>query len=305
MSFIKATSKCFNYHGRWDRTEDGMMRSHWTVYFEFRIKAESFTMRCDRRTKGYSYDVDGNHMSGVGSGADLTFYLDPEKFHTVRITYANGEFPMYFKGIETDGEVEFAPNKPKYSLFIGDITTTSMYSFSKKIIAAKQCDYDLIALTGIALCNGHGTYNENPVGMETAFSCLESPKEDVPLTELNLKKLRVPDDIYVNLGLGDDLEDPANSENFKKTYVDFVQKLAKAWPKAKIYLLLPLLDTENGLRFDTVEAAAKEAAATVKNAKFINTRGLEIELAKDGINPSPAGYQTYSDFVLDKLKIKH
>ena len=124
------------------------------------------------------------------------------------------------------------------------------------------------------------------------------------MTELNLKKLRVPDDIYVNLGLGDDLEDPANSENFKKTYVDFVQKLAKVWPKAKIYLLLPLVDTENGLRFDTVEAAAMETAATVKNVKFINTRGLEIERAKDEINPSPAGYQTYSDFVLDKLKIK-
>lgn len=305
MSFIKATNKCFNYHGRWDRTEDGMMRSHWTAYFEFRIKAESFTLLFDRRTKGYSYAVDGKHLSGVGSGADVTFYLDPDEFHTVRITYGDGEFPMYFKGIETDGEVEFAPNKPKYSLFIGDQFTTSMYSFSKKIIAAKKCDYELIALTGIALCNGHGTYNEDPVGMETGFFSLESPKEGVPLTELNMKKQRVPDEIYVNLGQGDDLEDPANSENFKKTYVEFVAKLGKLWPKAKIYMLLPLLDSENGLKFDTVEAAAKKAAADIKNAKYISTRGLDIEVAKDGVNPSPAGYKTYTDFLMDKLKIKH
>ena len=304
MSFIKATDKRFNYHGRWDRTEDGMMRSHWTAYFEFKIKASSVSFFFDRRTKGYCYDVDGVRMSNVGSGADLTFALDPSKFQTIRITYGNGEFPMYFKGIETDGEIMSAPNKSNYALFIGDSFTTAGTSYARSIIAAKKCDYLFLALTGIALCDGHGTYNENPVGMETAFFHLECPKENVPLTELNTKKLRVPDEIYINIGTGDELENDKNTENFINTYVEFVDKLEKLWPKAKYYILLPAFDSENGLKFSTIEAAAKEITAKWKNAKFIDTREVEIPVANDGVSPTAEGYKVYSEFVLKKLKIK-
>lgn len=305
MSFIKATGKCFNYHGRWSRTEDGMMQSHWPVYFDFRIKAESFTLIFDRRTQGYTYSLDGNLLSAVGSSADAKFYVDPNEFHTVRISYCNGKFPMYFKGIETDGEVKAAPDRPKYNLFVGDLFSTALSYFPERVISAEKCDHDTIAMTGIALCNGHGTYSENPIGMETALFCLECPKEEVPLTELDTKKLRVPDKIFISLGLGDDLENTENTEAFKKTYVEFITKICALWKTAKVYMLLPVCDSENGLRFDTVEAAAKEAAAKNKNAKFISTRSVKTELANDGVTPTAESCRAYSDFILDKLKIKN
>ena len=73
----------------------------------------------------------------------------------------------------------------------------------------------------------------------------------------------------------------------------------------KVYMLLPVCDSENGLRFDTVEAAAKEAAAKNKNAKFISTRSVKTELANDGVTPTAESCRAYSDFILDKLKIKN
>lgn len=307
MKFIKATDKCFNYHGRWSEAEDGMMRSHWTTaYLEFQIKAESFTVRFGRKTRRYTYDLDGVRVSNVGSGTDSTYYLDAKKFHTVRISYSDSKpFPIYFKGIETDGEVKFAPASKNYSLFIGDLLTSSIYSYSRKVIADQNCDYDIIALMGIALCNGHGTYDENPVGMETAFFHVECPDENVPLTEIDIKTLRTPDEIYINLGLGDDLDDEANTENFKKTYFEFVTKLNKLWPNAKIYMMLPAFDSENGLVHDTVEAAINNVLAVIKNTEFINSRGVEVEKSPDdNLRPTVAGYEAYSDFILNKLQRK-
>ena len=94
-NLIKATEKHFNYHGRWNRTADGMMRCHWTAYFELKTKASTVSFFFDRHTKGYCYDFDGVRISNVGLGTDVTFVFDPNKSQTIRITYGNGEFPMF------------------------------------------------------------------------------------------------------------------------------------------------------------------------------------------------------------------
>ena len=131
--FIDSFNECFNYHGRWEKTDDGY-KSHWVrPYVEFFCDAD-FSLKLNDGADKYSVFVDGEKRK-----ADDGIYKLSKK-SLVRLTADDTANTVTFKGIYTDGTVDFVPSRKQNILFIGDSLTHSAVSHSVIIPRELDCE---------------------------------------------------------------------------------------------------------------------------------------------------------------------
>ncbi len=295
--FYSFENEIFNYHGRWEKT-DGGMRSHWLrPYFEFYCDGD---FKLDIAEGEYSVAVNGKILE-----ANDGVYALTEK-SLIRLTATDNANTVLFKGMETDGNVEKAPNRDRHILFIGDSLTHSPYSHSVVLPRELDCDYTAVAQGGMALMVGRGYVNrpdrKGVDGMEAAFFKHQCITEQGELTDYDFSLSETPDMIIVNIGTNDHLTDDSYAKDFIPAYIEFIGKVRAIYPDAPMYLALQVADTEGGYRRNTVEKAAKECEKLYKNITFVSSREWDVEISSDKVHPTPAGYAAYAEELLRFLK---
>ncbi len=292
----KFDNEVFNYHGRWESTTDGM-RSHWVrPYVEFYCDKDFSVDLCENSGK-YSVWINGEvaeAQNGVYKVAENSL---------IRIIADETANTVTFKGVETDGKVEFAKSRDKNLLIIGDSLTHSPVSHSVLLPKAWDCDYTCVAQGGMSLCVDRGYVDVNEElkpykGMSAAFFYLTSPCEGVvPMVPFDFSKDAKYDAVILNIGTNDHLTDETYVEGFANTYAEFVGKLYEMYKDIPIYLALPSADTADGSgwRRNTIEKCAKAAEAKYENMTYISSREWDVEISSDNVHPTTEGYRVYAE----------
>lgn len=299
---VRFDKSLFNCHGRWETLDDGV-KSHWVrPYIEFFCDADFKLCLADGAGE-YTVTVNGQETEAQNGVYKLT-----EK-SLVRFTANETARTVTFKGIETDGNVRFAPSRDKHMLIIGDSLTHSKVSHSVIIPKTWDWDYTCIAQGGIALCvdRGYVKVSESHLpykGMSKAFFMLQSPGEPGEMTEYDFSEQEYPDMVLLNIGTNDHLTDESWGKGFADTYAEFVAKLYQLYPNVPTYLLLPSADTVDGSgwRRNTIEKCAKEAEAKYENMTYISSREWDVEISSDNVHPTEAGYKTYAEELMKAIK---
>ena len=294
--FYSFDNNAFNYHGRWEKT-DGGMKSHWVrPYVEFYCDGD-FAISLGEGSGEYTVWINGETTK-----ADEGIYKVSEN-SLVRLIANETANTVLFKGVETEGKVEFAKSRDKNLLIIGDSLTHSPVSHSALLPKWWDCDYTCIAQGSMALCVDRGYINVREElsdyrGMSAAFFYLTSPCEGiVPMIPFDFESDCKYDAVILNIGTNDHLTDETYVEGFATVYREFVKKLNELYPEIPIYLLLPSADTVDGSgwRRNTIEKCAKEAEAKYENMTYISSRGWDVEISSDNVHPTEAGYKTYAE----------
>lgn len=295
--FYKFDDKIFNYHGRWESTENGM-KSHWTrPYVEFWCDGDFSVSLCDGSGR-YSVWINGE----VAEAQDGVYQVAENSL--IRIIANETANTVTFKGVETEGKVGFANSREKNLLIIGDSLTHSEVSHSVLLPKWWDCDYTCVAQGGMSLCVDRGYVNvkeelKDYKGMSAAFFCLTHPGEGVvPPIPFDFENDVKYDAVILNIGTNDHLTDESWVQGFVDVYREFVKKLNTLYPDIPIYLALPVADTKDsdiGWRRNTIEMCAKEAESTYANMKYISSRGWDVEISEDGVHPTTEGYRVYAE----------
>ncbi len=294
--FYKFDSACFNYHGRWEKTENGM-RSHWVrPYVEFYCDGD-FAVSLGEGSGEYRVWINGE-TAEAGDG----LYKVSEN-SLIRLIADETANTVLFKGVETEGTVAFAKSRDKNLLIIGDSLTHSAVSHSVLLPKWWDCDYTCIAQGSMALCVERGYVKVREElsdyrGMSVAFFYLTSPCEGiVPMIPFDFESDRKYDAVILNIGTNDHLTDESYVKGFADTYSEFVARLHQLYPDIPIYLALPSADTVDGSgwRRNTIEKCAKAAEAKYENMTYISSREWDVEISSDKVHPTEAGYKTYAE----------
>ncbi|MBO5746151.1 MAG: hypothetical protein J6S13_03590 [Clostridia bacterium] len=301
--FINCNNECFNYHGRWEKTNNGY-KSHWVrPYVEFFCDAD-FGLKLGDGSGEYSVFVDGEKVNAEDGVYKLC------KKSLVRLTANETAHTVTFKGVETEGSVGFVPSRKQNILFIGDSLTHSAVSHSVIIPRELDCDYTCIAQGSMALCvdRGYVKVKEELTpfkGMSAAFFYLTSPCEGrVPMVPFDFENERKYDKIIIQIGTNDHLTDESYVDGFVTVYREFVRKIIGIYGDTPVFLALPSADTVDGSgwRRNTIERCAKEAEAQYGNATYISSRGWDVEISSDNVHPTTQGYATYAYELLKHLR---
>ncbi len=299
MKYFEFCDNSFNFHGRWEKTEFGRISQWIRPYVEFYCDKD---FKLDIKTEKKNYTVS---INGIKTEAeDGKYVVNGDSL--IRITADETSNPMYFKGVETDGNIKKAPSRAKHLLFIGDSLTHSPVSHSVVLPRELDYDYTCIAQGSMSLCIGRG-YLKRPdragvEGMSKAFFKLQSPITHQELTDYDFNESETPDMIFINIGTNDRLINEENTVEFKEVYVDFVGQVRALYPKARIYLLLPIADSEGGFRRDTIEWCAKKCEEKYENITYVSSRGWNVEISEDKIHPTPEGYALFANKLLEFIK---
>lgn len=299
---VRFDKSLFNCHGRWETLDDGE-KSHWVrPYIEFYCDADFKLCLADGAGE-YTVTVNGQETEAQNGVYKLT------EESLVRFRADETVHAVTFKGIDTDGNVKFAPSRDKHMLIIGDSLTHSKVSHSVIIPKTWDWDYTCIAQGGIALCvdRGYVEVSESHLpykGMSKAFFMLQNPGEPGEMTEYDFSEQEYPDMVMLNIGTNDHLTDESWVKGFADTYAEFVAKLHQLYPNVPTYLLLPSADTVDGSgwRRNTIEKCAKEAEAKYDNMTYISSREWDVEISSDNVHPTEAGYKTYAEELMKAIK---
>lgn len=314
MKILKPDYKNISFHGRWEKTKDGMI-GHWVrPYFEFKFTGTQFTINTEGLNH-YWIKIGDEEHSGNGAGADITRFFPEVTTVDVKVKVTNNtSTPFVLKGITHDGVIEPLPSKRKHNcLFIGDSLTYAAESHSSIIPNKFDYDYTVVAQGGLALCNGRGyctipapehRADQTRYGMESAFYFFTAPAEALEIVPYDFKLSEDYDIIFLNYGTNDRLISDDMLPEFKEKYVKFVKEVHELYPKATFYLLLPAADHENGLRLKTIEEAALDACKISSNIKYISSRGWDVEIGEDKVHPTAAGYKLYAEKVIEAIGLK-
>ncbi len=304
MSFYRFCDACFNYHGRWERLDDGQ-KSHWTrPYVEFYCDAD-FTLKLDDGAGKYTVWLNGECVESENG----VYRLDKESL--VRLRADETANTVIFQGVETDGNVKRAPSRQKHILFIGDSLSHSPVSHTVLLPKAWNWDYTCIAQGSMALRVDRGYVNvpeghEPFKGMSAAFFMLQNPCEQGEMVEYDFSSQEYPDMVMLNIGTNDHLTDETYAPGFMEVYNKFVDKLHGLYPDVPIYLLLPSADTVDGSgwRRNTIEKCAKECEAKYTNVTYISSRDWDVEISSDKVHPTTEGYRVYAEELMKAIKTK-
>ncbi len=299
MKYIDFSDSVANFHGRWQDTEKGKLSQWVRPYVEFIVTAD-FKLDVEAEDKNYSVKINGE------SAEPKDGVYDVSEESLVRITADETSKPMYFKGLQTDGEIKKAPSREKHILFIGDSLSHSPVSHTVVLPRELNCDYTCVAQGGMSLCIGRGYLNRpdraGVEGMSKAFFKWQSPTTHQEMADYDFTLSEIPDMIFVNIGTNDRLIDEANTVEFKEVYVDFIGKVRSLYPTAHMYLLLPVADSEGGFRRDAIEWCAKRCEELYDNITYISSREWDVEISEDKIHPTSKGYAVYAEEILKFLK---
>lgn len=301
--FYKFDDKIFNYHGRWESTENGM-KSHWTrPYVEFYCD-NAFSIELCENSGRYIVWVNGE-----AAEAENGVYKVSQN-SLIRIIADETANTVTFKGVETEGKVGFAKSRDKNLLIIGDSLTHSAVSHSVLLPKWWDCDYTCVAQGGMALCVDRGYVNveeelKDYKGMSAAFFCLTHPAEGIaPPVMFDFEHDVKYDAVILNIGTNDHLTDESWVQGFVDVYREFMKKLNTLYPDIPIYLALPVADTKGsdiGWRRNTIEMCAKEAESSYPNMKYISSRGWDVEISEDGVHPTTEGYRVYAEELMKAI----
>lgn len=299
MKYFEFCDNNFNFHGRWEETSDGRVSQWIRPYVEFYCDKD---FKLDIKTEKKNYSVSVN---GIKTEAEDGIYV-VNGDSLIRITADETSNPMYFKGVETDGNIKKAPSRDKHLLFIGDSLTHSPVSHSVVLPRELDYDYTCIAQGSMSLCIGRGYLNRpdraGVEGMSKAFFKLQNPITHQELTDYDFNESETPDMIFINIGTNDRLINKENTVEFKEVYVDFIGQIRELYPAAHIYLLLPIADSEGGFRRDTIEWCAKECEKKYDNITYVSSRTWDVEICDDNIHPTPEGYASFANELLDFVR---
>lgn len=294
--FYRFDNACFNYHGRWEKTDCGM-KSHWVrPYVEFYCDGD-FSISLGEGFGKYRVWINGETAE-----AENGLYEVSEN-SLIRLIADETANTILFRGIETEGSVAFAKSRNRNLLIIGDSLTHSAVSHSVLLPKWWDCDYTCVAQGSMALCVDRGYVKVKEElrpfrGMSAAFFYLTSPCEGtVPMIPFDFESDCKYDAVILNIGTNDHLTTESWVDGFVKVYSEFVAKLHQLYPNIPIYLALPSADTVDGSgwRRNTIEKCAKEAEAKYENMTYISSRDWKVEISEDGVHPTTEGYRVYAE----------
>lgn len=317
--------EALTYYGRWQTVGNSKIANWNAPYVKFNFTGTSLLADIEGSANIY-VTIDGikNIYSGVTGRTNLATGLEDTE-HTAMIQFRSINGKTGLKGLYIDENATataYVPDVPHIQ-FIGDSITTYGTSYSYSIPEKYGLDYSIISMSGIALQDNvgwyYGTVGITPteqVGMESAYFCQKCPRDaystvdgDVVYNNSTADWLNDNPDVIV-IGIGTNDNDDINKgtigatqEDFKNSYIEFVEKLAEEFTNADIYILRQFNHTYGDydkLRKATYDAY-DELSKTYSNVKYIDSTDWDIEISNDKVHPTTAGFNELSKKVYEAI----
>lgn len=313
MKFIPYTDPAFRFTGVWQENENGEIVSYkLSAMAEVGFTGNRIDLLCRGGGEGIRWFIDDKPVEAKNTVSGYRFDTEPGKHSLKFIVRLSNR--IYISGVKVgEDESLFATKERLYIHFIGDSITAAERSFAFQCVEDLDADYCIIAMGGMAVCDGFGWYSNagqpygdpERLGMETMYWKLANMGYIEDLGDYNFKYCRTPDIISVFLGTNDYLDKPAdeeagNLEKFKVHYAAFIEKIRKQFPKAPILILQALSDKYCRVR--GINAAYDIIKEKVDNCYLVDTDKWGIEISEDGTHPTQKGYDDLGSKLAEYMK---
>ena len=162
-----ADTALFKYCGTWQATDPSdptAMVSYWNAaYVEICFDGNAITPQFSQRTI-FRVSIDGGEYSEEYMCDDkITFFVQGDGKHTIRIYNKNQDRHLYFSGVSVENSVELsrAEDKALYIQFVGDSISANTSSFSHRVGDVLGWDFSVTAVGGMALGSEQGFWRVN------------------------------------------------------------------------------------------------------------------------------------------------
>ena len=323
-SHIEADDEHINYAGRFDFSDSKKVKFDWPgVQIRTRFMGTSCSIRLKDGNNDYDIFIDGKFKKVIRTTADTIYVLATKlenKAHTLLISKrTEAKFGIAtFEGFILDaGKSLLKPaNLEKRNIeFIGDSflagfgsegtspdckfsreTENSYISFGPQLARKLNASYSVIAASGIGVVKNHGDSirtSEFPLPYFYDRVCMNDT-----LT-WNFKNWQ-PDVVVVRLGRNDYWQKPhPKRELFRTSYVDFLKRIRKHYPKSTIFALCGPIRKDP--HCDYIRSAVKEMNEKNKDKKI---HFVKLEIAFDTNrdfgcenHPNKFGHRKIADFL--------
>lgn len=323
-SYIEPDDPNIEYFGRVDRSNPKSVRFDWSgVQIRTRFMGTSCSIRLKDGNNDYDVFIDGKLNKVLRTTADTIYVLAvnlENKAHSLLISKrTEAKFGIAtFEGFILDGgksllkPAEFEKRKIE---FIGDSflagfgseglsadckfsreTENCYHSFGPQLARRLNANYSIIAASGIGVVKNHGD------SIRTSEFPLPYFYDRVCMNDTLIWDFRnwQPNVVVVRLGRNDYWQKPhPKREFFRTSYVDFLKRVRKNYPKSTIFALCGPIRKDP--HCDYIKSAVKEMNEKNKDKK-IHFVKLEIEFNKNRDfgcekHPNRFGHQKIADFL--------
>ncbi|GGG52712.1 SGNH/GDSL hydrolase family protein [Paenibacillus radicis (ex Gao et al. 2016)] len=294
---ISVTDPNLKFVGRWDKSSSSVYKSYWGgSYMKTNFTGTHVTVKLARSASIY-VSIDGGE-DVLFSQVSGTVYLTPTALasgsHSLRITSASENDMLEIQSLELDAGADTQATALSSHLieFIGD-SITSGYLNSKIALSdyawlvGEQlgAEHTQIAFPGICLVDNIQCHSPNSVGMSNQFFKMRSVYDnDSTLWDFNTYQARA---VVINLGTNDSGFNVTDND-FKQTYITFLQNIRAKYPLADIFVMKTFIGSMSLptlLAFNTVHNGGDN------KLHYIDTTGwITAADTVDGTHPSDAGH---------------
>lgn len=183
-------------------------------------------------------------------------------------------------------------------------------AYAYKTAAALDADYSMVSFSGHGIISGYTESSKNPsLTVPKYYTKLGfSWASNESFTPVGLSwdfEKRQPDIIVLNLGTNDDSyakDDPEKQEEYRAEYVNFLKKIRKKNPDAKILCVLGIMGDR---LFPKIQAAVEDYTAETGDTN-ISTMKFDVQNPADGYaadwHPSPVTHDKAAEKLTAEIK---
>ncbi|MHB1484268.1 MAG: SGNH/GDSL hydrolase family protein [Saccharofermentanales bacterium] len=299
------------YIGRWDKRNNDVYAGYWGgTYFKVKFHGTAVSIAL-QELSDISVSIDGDDevfFDNVSGIVDLAADRLNEGIHTVRVTTQFITRPLYFQKVilNSTGTLLEADVLPKLIEFVGDSITNACWvsprntqlSYAWLTGEKLQTEHTQIANAGISLVKGYGYLPDNP-GMSNQYFTLKQAGQSE-----NIDwgfSVYTSDLIVINLGTNDSASGTPSDE-FQKTYIDFIRNIRGKFDMAQIFVMQPVggyMAEQSRDIVDKINQDGDKKVTYIDTAGWINgtgqSTGTPIGDTSDGVHPTQAGHIKIAD----------
>lgn len=292
---IAATDSNLRYLGHWVKSGNNM-KCYFQSTVEVKFTGTSLKVKIQASNiKGVMYRVDGGEWKYLTTNGTVKLAEDLKAGnHKVTLMSSVPQTGTTISGfIIDDGAKLLAPDTNKVIAFIGDSITMGYYdgkltsSFEKTyaMLTAEHFGYSVTstAVGGIGIsCANDGV---DTLGMVDRYFKLGAYGSDAANIDFDTS-IYTPDYVVIALGTNSNLDKVSGLQQ-QQDYEEFLQKLRKVYPKARIYCLSPF--ATRVLDSYIIEAVNSRRASGDKNVFYSDAYKSDYTKVKGGSHPSYEG----------------
>ncbi len=308
--FVPATDSNIKYLGRWAKQDGGAYEGYFESGLEFAFTGKSLSIALDG-ISGILYSVDGNPYTDITAPKGTLSVANGTLSNGEHILKLYSRFDVArpkISGFVIDKGAKSLPVKDKPVIeFIGDSISVGWIgrdftqynnlssAFGFKTGEALGYSHNTVAFGGITVVPGAGSPDTS--GMISRYYKLKEYREgETNVPNWDTSKY-VPDYLVINLGTNDVVTD----NDFKKGYVNFLEKLRQSYPKSLIFAMSPF-----GNKYkDAINLAVHQRKNAGDNSViFIDTSGwISWRDTTDGVHLTVEAQEVAAQKLTNALKM--